>query len=354
MTRLFNKKIIFFLFIIISIAVFFFCVVGINDLADVLYINTKIHKITSPAYYQVIQRSDTSTVITVEGNVGWRAVKIEYAIAGPYDQHINAGSWKTLTDQIFFTKFSGSISLNVGVADIFLRSVNSNGELRQFDPVRVFAGDVFIVAGQSNAAGESQTLNVSRSGMVYTGRIEPGAVLWKTGNDPQVPGSGGSVWPLVGDSLYELLRVPVGFINIAKGGTSVNDWMPGTINYSNLLLAANTPNRIKAVLWDQGEKDQGMNMSEYYGKLKTIIDQLNADCNYTLKWVICLASYNKGTVLPEIRNAQNKLTELENVVQGPDSDSLGVSYREEDDLHFNGKGNEAAAKMWVRSLSSLY
>ena len=70
--------------------------------------------------------------------------------------------------------------------------------------------------------------------------------------------------------------------------------------------------------------------------------------------MVCVASYARGDVFSDIRDAQIKAGELENVIIGPDTDSLGVLYREDDGLHFNGKGNERGAKMWVRSLSSLY
>lgn len=229
------------------------------------------------------------------------------------------------------------------------------------DPVGV--GEVFVVAGQSYAVGANdEVLKVADS----LGRVAAYDVInrqWRVANDPQPnAGDGGTIWPATGDYLVPLLRVPVGFVNVAVGGTATRQWLPGEKLYEQLAAAGKEIGQFRAVLWQQGESDVIEHRStDYYVKnMVAIRDALNKHWGFAPPWLLAKSTlhptvYQDPDGEGRIRAAIDQLCTLPGFQRGPDTDILGRENRGGlgTRRHFSGIGQRRAGLMWFAAIWSM-
>ncbi len=320
-----------------------------------LYLDRRIHAVSLPAGGQVVQRgADGTASVGFAGRVGWLAQTVEAAAANTNDHSVHG--WQTLAAPTW-THFHGTLQLPTGCQPVWLR-VGEPHPPQAFNHVEVgevCVGEVFIVAGQSNAAGSCTTLFSAASPLVRTGLVgEDGRLTWRAGHDPQVLNGGGSVWPLVGDMLVQRLGTPVGFVNVAVGGSSIRDWAPGTPHFQRLVHVLQTlgPQGVRAILWHQGESDSAMAADEYAIRLTAIIEATRAAVRTEtpLTWVVARASFKDGQTFAGVRDGQRRVWETGLARPGPDTDELGPDMRQPDRVHFNAAGTSAAARLWAAAL----
>ena len=136
-------------------------------------------------------------------------------------------------------------------------------------------GEVFVVAGQSYAVGANDEVIKVDDPQGRVAAYDVQQKTWRVAHDPQPNvGDGGTIWPTTGDLLLPALRVPVGFVNAAVGGTATRQWLPGEKVYEQLSDAGKSIGRFRAVLWQQGESDVIEHRStEYYVENLTKIRQ---------------------------------------------------------------------------------
>ena len=132
--------------------------------------------------------------------------------------------------------------------------------------------DVFLVAGQSNAAGWSGSSDGSPAVPISTG-VQVGAGSVAAANDPVGNANGGSAWPAFALAYHSATGRPVAFVPAAVPGTgqlSLSDSGSGHWGADGALVDAATwsldralitlansgyrPN-LRGVLWSQGEND---------------------------------------------------------------------------------------------------
>lgn len=323
---------------------------------DLLLLNTRIARIDQPADGLIAERVEKgTTTIAVSGRVGWLAKSVEYAEAKGDADSIAPGAWKVLDPSPRRTHFHGSIPLGAGWHKVSFRSEGDG--YRQANDVLIGVGEVFVVAGQSNGAGSSKTLFLSTSEDVHTGHLDGGSLTWGRADDPQTSGSGGSVWPLVGAELAARLRIPIGFVNMAVGATSLDQWRPGGPLQTNLVRALRLTKStgVRAVLWHQGESDKRTSRVHYAEGLKRLITQTRAEVGGTpVPWMVAQVSYGFGSTGEGVRAAQASLWQNAVALRGPDTDGLGADYRESDNVHFNAAGTRGAAKLWVETIMQAF
>lgn len=273
-------------------------------------------------------------------------------------------------------------------------------------------GDIYVIAGQSNAANHAETKTQSKNPLVVM--YDPVTGSWSPCQDPlpfasvysPLVGAGtrgqGSTWPELGDLLANDEQIPIGFLSTAMGGSPLKSWLPdGAAFYSDLNIKKQPTNYklyqrlltsvqrlvteskgFKMVLWHQGESDlancnfansalcDSVQYKERFMKLKMALDK---DLNTNTRWMVAqtsffpagVAGYMQGQPCVSIKNhyaasgallvtSQRSLWGLNNIVQGPSSDDLLDSYRFPGFLggcvHFSYKGQAEMSKRWYASI----
>jgi len=216
-----------------------------------------------PHPYTLFQRdSSTEGVIRVCGAfpTTGRPEKIEARFRG--------GPWLTLDANPKDGAFVGSISAMVGEGALELRSVGGPVLTASVEPVAV--GDLFLVAGQSNADGRGAAMvKLDPANPCLGYKFRRG--VWSKGGDPSANDEDtASPWPLALNQLIPDQKVPMGFIAAAvgstvakqwrsdEGATAANAWKPGGMfaRASEMVRQATDGGmKIRAVLYHQGEND---------------------------------------------------------------------------------------------------
>ncbi len=227
-----------------------------------------------------------------------------------------------------------------------LRVKDNTGTVKATNEVsKVGIGDVFFIAGQSNAEGTSEvggynkgsdgSVETELSGFTYwdavnsvngafddqTGSLPSSCVITKLTKDTKIAPTGENAWcwGALGYLIANNEEVPVLFFNGARGGTpsrawaessesttSPNPWLecyvsggdyPDDLPYFNLRNGLSTYANtfgIRAVLWHQGETDTHFfyssscyNVYDYDDNLNDLIDNTRADFKESdLAWVV--------------------------------------------------------------------
>lgn len=244
----------------------------------------------TPQSYQVIQRDGSGANIPVRGTV--------HSGGGTVEARWNGGDWTAIGTA------SGDFSLTLdnqaqGQGTLDVRINGASQITREY----VGVGDVFVIAGQSNAVGAG-TNNQSYSHATLRGGLFANSYLYKNLTDPTDSNTGqvdtvssdslatmGSMWPLLATLFMADQSVPVMFIPCAKSSSSIADWQPGadhqdrsTLYGSMVYRALQQPNGVKAVLFHQGERDAQLNTAQatYNSNLDTLANAIMADLGVPL------------------------------------------------------------------------
>lgn len=126
----------------------------------------------------------------------------------------------------------------------------------------IFAGDNYLIAGQSNAVGyaKDQYDDAPIAGVEMFGLNGQWTVASHPINDGtdcrydnlDIPRTGHSPWLRFGAELYARSGVPVGLIPAALGGSPIEAWLPGGMLHENSLRMIRDCGGICAVIWYQG------------------------------------------------------------------------------------------------------
>lgn len=339
-------------------------------------------RITSPVFQSVYQRNMAGQrEIQVTGTFTMPVEKIEVRAVPVIQGQGVESPWQTLQSAPQGGVFSGTITLIGGWYSLEVRGV-SDGKVIGRDVLSRFGvGEVFLIAGQSNAQGlrnypgpsanDDRVLYISNySNDSVDNLTDPTPAEFSKINqnlDIMSPrGQSAWCWGILGDLLVERLNVPVVFINTAWEGTSIENWASSSkglptknmyggfvyapeMPYANLRIAArNYANQygVRAILWMQGETDALYKTprANYSRDLQSIMNRLGADTGKRLTWVIARTSrtsagFNiESDINPEIVAAQNAVlnTDFNPTYPGPETDPL-VPNRG-DGTHFVGKG----------------
>ena len=241
--------------------------------------------ISTPRDFQVVQRDATGLgTITVRGK--------GRGFGGPVQVRWGDGPWHTMW-RTSSGSFAGALTAQpAGQAALYVRSARR----RHVRAVRlqVGVGDLYVVAGQSNASGRSPTLFACDDPLLVASEFG-NDYRWHRLADPvdspvgQVDVvsrddyAGGSVWPLVAQDLMKDERVPVAFVPCARIGTDIVSWQrsvsapddPLTLYGSMLRRVRAVGGRARAVLFWQGEADaKRLVLGDFY---EACLLQLGAD-----------------------------------------------------------------------------
>jgi len=228
------------------------------------------------------------------------------------------------------------------------------------EPIGV--GEVFVVAGQSYATNcNDERLTVSDPHQRVVA-FDSEKLSWAVANDPQpvFDGSdGGSIWPPLGDALTKEFGVPIGFANVAIGGSSSAQWLPEGDMLPRLVNAGKALGSFRAVLWQQGESDViTKNPTEgYVANINRIRDAAATAWGDSPPWLLAKSThhptvYNDPEGEGRIRAGIDELAKRPEFLPGPDTDTLTGDNRGDikSRRHFTGIGQRRAADMWFASI----
>ncbi|MDO6738211.1 sialate O-acetylesterase [Wenyingzhuangia sp. 2_MG-2023] len=324
--------------------------------------------LTKTAYpqYKIFQRDHSDQYdFTLSGSYTGDITTVEASFNGSdytvIDADPNDGTWSgTLSNQ------------GIGQGRISVRFSNNTAIEDGVDDIGI--GDIYVVAGQSNAEGyalaKQYYTSVAPTATVFPTVYTQGDV-WNIGNDSTDPhGDLGSAWPILGGYIAENTGIPVCFITTASGGTSLvstetvtGNWQRGESVYNimtNQVTEAN-PNNIKAVLWFQGEKDSsnGISRADYNAGL----DQLLIDIHTDLPGSPDLIPGVIGPWIPaEVNSTQIRLgiidawNDNENILHGPQMYDIKISNDGiGDNLHFKSDDEiQTLGFRWWKALEEHY
>lgn len=283
----------------------------------------------------------------------------------------NGGAYQTIATGAAGS-FSGTLAgLSAGAGALVVRLKDDTSKSVTLSHFGI--GDVYIIAGQSNAVG------IGASNQSYAGTfagVYRNSYVWQNLTDPvdsatnQIdtvsldtdPAPAGSYWPLLATQIISGASVPVAFIPCAKGATKISEWQPGanhedrsTLYGSMIYRARQMPNGIKAVLWHQGESDATINgftgRAAYNAYLDTLANAIMDDLGVPLvaakihKWDGAPSTTQEN--VDEIHAAiDDAITDNPNVLAGPNFDS---PTRVTSGLHFSTAGEltDAAGRWWT-------
>jgi hypothetical protein len=347
--------------------------------------------LTSPREYQVFQRrSIRECYVTVAGSLSFvnnavpARVELSGRLTGQGAHGGLSGKWQALPFDSRVSSFRCSLPTPAGGWYRLDVRVQVDGKTVTEIQVRhIGVGEVFVVAGQSNAANHGEKLTKT-----VTGRVAAfNGSSWALANDPQpgASGGGGSFIPAFGDSLAAKYKVPVGITNVSVGATSVRQWLPKgeriailptltpyvvTIGpkqwecsgglFDNLMTRVQQlgPHGFRAVLWHQGESDANQALVDrtlpgklYRRYLEKIIRRSRLQADWDIPWLVALATYHspQDTGSPDIRAAQKSLWTDGIALDGPDTDALTGNCRDGGGrgIHFSEKGLKAHGRLWA-------
>lgn len=279
-----------------------------------------------------------------------------------------------------------------------------NRQVQYWDSADFAVGDIFLIAGQSNASNHSAVVTTPVSAFNRSYNPAPGFNDWKvlthtqpyasswadqpwnnSGYQPQ-----GSPWGVFAEKLSTSTGVPVGIVNTAWGGSQLAWWAYGWSPTSNeapeslfnrLVKAANGVGGkcgFRAVLWHQGESDAPNNHTSkttYGANLMQLARDFRAltQGNCSPAWMIAKVSWVPDSTWSSALLPQKWATEVNHrrgltftakrghpddplFLEGPDSDIMTwAKYRYYDPdpnnynqyTHFNEAGIKAHGGLWA-------
>lgn len=353
----------------------------------------------------VFQRNNANLgFVNVYGNVSQDCDRVEARlIARAAGQGVTT-SWVVIDSRVDGQAYSGKIQNAGGWYRLEVRGVKNETVLFTSSVERVGIGEVFLIAGQSNAQGYGTAPNARGANddrvnaylpnyhdthgtdqyrnlpnylsELSFGKLDAGRGPGPTGYTPYCYGE-------LGDMLTNRLNVPVLFFNVGFTGTSSTNWAQSsrgipTYNetfgdllqngapYRGLqvtLQSINTLTGFRSVLWHQGEYDRftnssaGLSPPEYYSNLNTVIQKSRTDIGAQIPWVVSRASLYQGTVDSRVIDGQNMvINTVPNVWAGPSTDNIQPNRY--DGGHFqNAAGSQGLtllASAWNAALTDTF
>lgn len=347
--------------------------------------------LTSPVNFQVFQRRTAAGgKVIVEGTLevpGHAALTNVDAIEARLADDTTTNNWTALPYDNRVRGFRGELPCAArGWFRFELRLVGGGQPVLAKTIEHVGAGEIFMVAGQSNSANHGEERQQAKSPLV----VAFGNGVWQPARDPEpgASGKGGSFLPAFGDAMVERFHVPVALVPLGVGSTSVREWLPKGDSVAapsdtgrNLVCVASNcwlctgelfnrlaqaenqlgTNGFRAVLWHQGESDcheppdRQITPAQYRQYLQRVIEASRAVAGWRAPWFVAQASYHspedRGS--PELRAAQGSLVTDGIALAGPNTDTLGPEFRQDNGrgIHFNAAGLQQHGRMWAEMVS---
>jgi Carbohydrate esterase, sialic acid-specific acetylesterase/Secretion system C-terminal sorting domain len=342
-------------------------------------------QITYPLNRMVFQRNATnSATIAITGYYQQGIDRVEARAVAL--QGGTTTNWQVIKNNPQGGWYSGLLGLVGGWYQLEVRGMLGTNVVATATVQKFGVGEVFVVAGQSNAAGQ---YNVGAVGAAddrvncvnffdtngATSLPQPNFIHVDATTPIGPHGKSSWCWGKLGDLLASRYNVPVMFYNAAYDGTLVRNWAESAdggatlSGYANAYYGAGQPfvfmktalnyyasmTGTRAVLWHQGESDSqlGTNPDAYQSYLKTIIAKSRQYFGNNIGWMIARVSLMNGISSSSIIAAQDQtIATTTKAYTGPNTDL--VQPIRPDNIHFGGTGLIDLANAWNASLTQSF
>lgn len=288
----------------------------------------------------MVQRSGATADISISGTYSGSPAAIEAWYAG---------SWTTIDAAPSGGTYSGTlIAQPTGSCMLAVRFTNDHSKCTWHDFVSV--GDVYVIAGQSNAVGRATVYEDFEATYQVAGGILDSDGTWRPlGNpiDMDAGGDSGSVWPYVVNGAIAT-GVPIGLIPCAVGGSSIYEWEPSDPYYTDMVSLAS--GGAKAVLLWIGESNTNLSEAAFNSALDNLANQINTDLS--IPTVVCkienVSYLDETNVNAAIATAW---ADNANVLQGPDFSAVTF----DGDIHYTSQSDmDIAGPTWWAAVEALF
>lgn len=344
--------------------------------------------ITFPNSRIVFQRDNAGNgIIPITGHYSQNIERVEARVIPMVGGQGEQTDWRTIQQSPQGGFYSGSISVRGGWYELQIRGISNGNVISTTELQRVGVGEVFVIAGQSNAQGffnygapspgDDRVNCVNYYNGTHQNNSLPTPSFVKMSDNSNISPRGLSpwCWGRLGDILTNRLNVPVLFYNAAWEGTASKNWSetvdggttgsiyisatyPAGQPYGNLRLALNyyaSLTGVRAVLWHQGEADNILNTNAnlYASNLQAVINKSRQHFGKNMGWVVARVSQYKGKNNQEVINGQNQTVfNTPAVYFGPNTDVIQVP--RPDGAHFQNDGLSDVANAWASSLDESF
>ncbi len=325
-------------------------------------------RVTRPVDYEVIQRDNASrgrVLVEVAVPRGTRVVQVRLRKLAGATRGRDL-DWKELTaPELKNGVVRGSITADAGGwYQLDVRALDGRFIVGKASVAHVGIGDVFVTAGQHNAANYAAKRQVAKSkNVVYFdgSRFSPA-------RDPMpgVMGDMGNYWIGLGDLITQKTGLPVCFVGCAIEYTTIAQWLPtakarGVAQYPNLIQKTRwfNPNGVRAVLWVHGPWDAlaGTPAQKYHDQLIQVVRSARQDVGYPVDWFVAQESFHVRAgerVEKQVAEGQQMVWKGGEAYEGPNLDDLLGRQWRHNGAHFNAAGQAEMAKRWFEAISAKY
>ena len=346
----------------------------------------------SPLDYQVFQRQAASggkivVEIVLETTARGTLTNLE-RLEARFNGETFSNGWMALPFDNRVRHFRAELPVPVGGwYRLEVRLIGSGTNVATATVEHVGIGEIFLIAGQSNAANHGEEKQRAKNPLV----VAFGNGRWQPAADPEpgASGKGGSFMPAFGDAMAAHFKIPIGLVPLAEGSTSVREWLPKgdamtappTTGRNTILVGSNlwvntgalfgritgaedqfSTNGYRALLWHQGESDshqppdREITPAQYRQYLQRVIEASRTAAGWRVPWFVAQVSYHNpdDTSTPELRAAQKSLVTDGVVLAGPDTDTLGAEFRQNNGkgIHFNAHGLQRHGELWAECVGA--
>lgn len=192
----------------------------------------------------------------------------------------SGGSWSVIDAAPAAGTFSGSLtSQPSGNGTLEVRFSNATTITDSSDNIAIGAKILFW--GQSNFSGRATNPQSFTGSSGFFHKYTVSNNVWQQGADPfDEDTASGSLFPLLATQLSDYIGVPVGFIGVAEGSTTLSQWQSGQTLNTRMLnyLSAGASNNVEAIASWIGEGDASAVTDEttFKTQYNSVIDQLHA------------------------------------------------------------------------------
>ena len=333
---------------VIIIAIAFVLLIPVSAFAE--DIKTPSISIQYPLNNAILQRSTESS-----GNIP--IVGTYFGNPSSIEARFNAGAWQIIDTNPSKKEFSGTLTnQKVGQGLLEIRFENASHTIFYVNNVGI--GDVFVIAGQSNAAGAANKLQ----------SLDPTNPYFSTAflKHTWYIYDSWSVFTLVANYIIQNEEIPVGFIETAVNSSDIDFWTENNEGFREMIQsiheATNGSMNISGVLFFQGESNSRYTSSLPFGnyndyKIKLANFTSNSLNNTQAKKILVgqigqVFDYDSRGI-DDIRQAQQESWDDYKIGFGPVTYDIGPH---DDGVHFttDKELQVLAERWWVSIAHNIY